>query len=150
MNATSLIRFLLFPKPGKIWAINSPFDQELFSLHVAQRWVDRGKARIEDNVLFFHEAYVMGFVRKFQEEELKRRQDEHYERMVDLTRSAGVRTDPSMGVWNSKPSGAVPYGGVGPRGKTRQMRRVWPPDPARAKSVAATALEIISIEPSKN
>jgi Restriction endonuclease len=54
----SLILFLRKPKPGRIQALNSPFDCENFSLRAAEQWVKRNKARIEDGVLIFNDGFV--------------------------------------------------------------------------------------------
>ena len=120
MKALNLIRFLLPPRPGRIHALNSPFDQEEFKLHTAQHWVARGKADIEEGVLIFRDPFRLAIVRQFEAQELTARGDAAYETMIDLERSAGERIG-SVGVWAGRNSGTARVD-CGPEHHTMQMR----------------------------
>jgi hypothetical protein len=123
MEALPLIKFLLKPKPGRINAINSPFEQENFSLITARSWVARNKATIDNGVLFFHDDFRMRIMQRFQREELSQNADKAFETMVDLQRSDGQHANGSFAVWAGRHSGQKPYGGVGPQNRVMQMTR---------------------------
>lgn len=122
MQALELIQFLTKPKPGRIKAINSPFQQESFPIETAQRWVRAEKASIVDGILIFHEAYRLLILRQFQADETRKREDAAYEAGVDLERSEGKQSSGSYAVWLGKHSGRRPMAGA-PENHVMQMTR---------------------------
>src|SRR5437773_8910702 len=98
LKAIDLIRFLLPPPSGKIHALNSPFGQETFHLHMADNWVRRGKATIIGGVLVFRDSFAERVQHQAFRDSARRIEDEAYERAVDAERSASRTTQPSIGV----------------------------------------------------
>jgi len=126
MYAIELIRFLLRPPYGKIRALNSPFDKEMFSLKEIRRWVRQGKAEVVEGVLVFNNDLVQTVTRQYEREAEKKQADERYETMVDYENSGKRTTAPSIGQWRSRPTGKRVMPG-GPEDRAMQMKRIWPP-----------------------
>lgn len=124
LQALELIQFLIRPAVGKIRAINSPFDQEVFYVKFAERWVRQNKAVITEGVLVFHDDFHNSIIRAFQAEENVKRADEAFEAAVDLERSGGVRQSGSFATWAGRHSGRKPMVGA-PETRTMQMTRVF-------------------------
>ncbi len=98
----SLVQFMLKTRPNKIRAMNSPFVQETFELHQADRWIRQDKAEIIDGILVFKDEFSGAIRKQFKKWEMEKRQDIAFEAMVDLERSGGTRVDGSFATWHNK------------------------------------------------
>src|SRR6266446_2025490 len=127
MLAVHLIRFLLKPHIGKIHALNSPFEQDIFRIETALNWVRRGKAEIEDGVLIFLSDFRYNLIRQHVKAQEEKVEINRWESMIDQEYSRGLlRPDaqPSVGRWVAKNAGGSPMPGA-PDKKTHQMLRRW-------------------------